>query len=302
MVDSWTQAPAGSTGAGGSAPELWPEEQAYVMAGPGRAAEVALVSLVDAGAVRISREGVVSPVHRAGRLWSPLQTRVLRVIPMPMGTAIAATAAGAEAKAMRQDLIARGYLTPPGRQVAMRRLRWFLLLAASAALVLTIALDLPFAVTAAVAVVALVGSTATSRAGRPLTSAGLAAARRLRLAATDAERRLNGTPTRPKSAPAWMAVSTLSAADRLVLLACHGLLGRIGRRNVWEVLGVEPAAAKTLRRRKRTSGGGGGSSCSGGCGSCSGSNCGGGGDSGSSSGGSSCGGGGGGCGGGGGGD
>lgn len=298
MVDSWTRVPTGSAGSGGSAPELWPEERALLMAGPGRAAEVALVSLVDAGAVRISRGGLTSQVRRPDRTWSPLQARVLRSLPMSLGDAIATTAAGPEAQAMRQDLIARGYLTPPGRRVAMRWLRRYLLLASAGALVLTIALDMPFIGVAAVVVGALVGWIAFGRAGRPLTSTGLAAARRLRLDATEAERRLAGSPVRPKSAPDWMATQALTPADRLVLVACHGLLGRIGRQNVWQVLHIEPSAAKTLRRRKRTSGTAADSSCGGGCGSCSGSNCSGGGDSGSSSGGSSCGGGG--CGGGGG--
>ncbi|WP_158842744.1 TIGR04222 domain-containing membrane protein [Saccharothrix deserti] len=247
---------------------LEPEEQAFLAGGPGRAAEVAVVALLDAGALRISREGLVSGVQGHGRARTPLQACVLRSVPRSLGDLISVTADSAEAQALRQHLISRGLVVSPGRRRAVRRARQLVVAAAVGAVFAKIALDLPFAVAGGAVVGALLVSLVLGRARRPLTGAGRLAVRRLRQATV--------------------------SSDRLVLVAAYGLLGRVERRYVWSVLGIEPSAAATLRRR--TSGSG---PDSGGCGGCSTSSSGS--DSGSSdSGGSSCGGGG--CGGGGGGD
>ncbi|TQM80107.1 uncharacterized protein (TIGR04222 family) [Saccharothrix saharensis] len=241
------------------------------MGGPGRAAEVAVVSLVEAGAARISREGLVSAVGRPrGR--TPLQANALGRLPMSLGDVIAATAWSAEARSLRQHLVERGYVVPRGRRKAARLVRRLLIAATVAAVVAAIAWELPveFAVVSILAGVP--AALVLTPWSRPLTRAGRDVVKRLRLVAV--------------------------SPNRLALVACYGLLGKVERHHVWQVLGIAPTAAATLRRRSRGSGSDGGASCGGGCGSCSSSSCGSGG--GSDGGGSSCGGGG--CGGGGGGD
>ncbi|WP_367130542.1 TIGR04222 domain-containing membrane protein [Saccharothrix sp. HUAS TT1] len=249
------------------------EEQGFLVAGPGRAAEVAVVALVEAGAVRISREGKVSAIGRP-RAASPLQDCVLRKLSRPLGDVIASTASSGEAGALRQHLVERGFVVPAGRRRVVRGLRYAVVAAAVALVIITMALELPFAVAAAAVVGGVLLSVLLGRLGRQLTGAGRAVVRRL-------DR---------------IAVSP----NRIALVAYYGLLGKGGRHHVWETLGLSPAASATLRRRDRVRGSSGGASCGGGCGSCAGSGCGSGSSGGSDSGGSSCGGGG--CGGGGGGD
>ena len=247
----------------GSAADPRPEEHGFLVAGPGRAAEVAIVSLVEAGAVRISREGKVSAVRAVGRAWSPLQSFVLRAAPRSLGDLVVAAADSPEAGAMRQDLVERGFARPLRRR---RLLRWASLavFATVFGVLFTVGDRLRFEHAAGAFLAGLLLVVVISRAGRPLTGAGRAAVKRLGAVAT--------------------------TADRVALVAHHGLLGKVGRLRVWQVLGMAPAAAATLRRRSQ---GGGGSSC----GSCSGSSCGGdggGGDGGGGDGGGGCGGGGGG--------
>ncbi|MFD1146314.1 TIGR04222 domain-containing membrane protein [Saccharothrix hoggarensis] len=262
--------------------KLGPEEQAFLVGGPGRAAEVAVVALAESGAVRISREGLVSAVAQPGRHWSPLQAQVLRSLPGRLGDVITATAGSPEAHGLRQHLVDGGLVVPPGRRKAVRAVRGLLVVAAVAAVVLAIALDLSFGVAAGAVVGALVLVLALRPATRPLTGAGRKVVRRARM---------NAVPT-----------------YRLGMVVHHGLLGRVGRRYVWQELGLSAQAASTLRRKSRGAGSPGGASCGGGCGSCSSSSCGSGssgsdgGSSGSDSGGGSSDSGGGGCGGGGGGD
>ena len=266
MATQWTPTTAGSAG---STPEPSWEEQAFLVGGPGRATEVAVVTLIEAGAVRISREGLVSAVGRPGHGGSPLQAHVLRSLPMPLGDVIAAAAWSAEAQSMRPHLVARGLITPPGRRKAARLVRGLLVAAAVATVIATIVLDLPFLLTFGAALAGVACSVVLGRFARPLTGAGRRVVSRLEKVAI--------------------------SPNRIALVACYGLLGKVVRNtHVWEVLGISPAAAATLRRRSRRGAPDGG----GGCGSCSSSSCGGGGSS--DSGGSSCGGGG--CGGGGGGD
>ncbi|QQQ78061.1 TIGR04222 domain-containing membrane protein [Saccharothrix sp. 6-C] len=273
VATQWTPTSAGSAG---STPEPGWEEQGFLVGGPGRAAEVAVVSLVEAGAVRISRAGLVSAVGRPGHGGSPVQARVLRSLPGSLGDVIAATAKSAEAQSLRPHLVDRGLVTPPVRRQVARRTRQLLIAAAVGAVVATIVLELPFPVALGAVFGGVVLTLVLGRVGRPLTPAGRRAVQRLKAVAV--------------------------SPNRVALVACYGLLGKVERHHVWEVLGMSPAAAATLRRRSRgsASDGGGGASCGGGCGSCSSSSCGSGSSSGSDSGGSSCGGGG--CGGGGGGD
>ncbi|MCE6999857.1 TIGR04222 domain-containing membrane protein [Saccharothrix sp. S26] len=271
VATQWTPTSAGSAG---STPEPGLEEQGFLVGGPGRAAEVAVVSLVEASAARISRGGLVSAVGRPRAGTSPLGSAVLRRLPMSLGDVIIATASSAEAQSLRQYLVGSGLVTPPGRRQGMRTARRLLIAAAVATVVATIVLELPFWLALGAVPVGVVGAIVLGRAGRPLTARGRDVVKRLKP----------------------LAVSP----NRIALVAYYGLLGKVERHHVWEVLGIGPAAATTLRRRSNRGGSNGGASCGGGCGSCSSSSCGG---SGSDSGGSSCGGsscGGGGCGGGGG--
>ncbi|WP_433270467.1 TIGR04222 domain-containing membrane protein [Actinosynnema sp. CS-041913] len=262
MATSWTPTSAGSA-------ELWPEEQGLLAGGPGRAAEVAIVSLVEAGAVRISRDGVVSAVHTQIRSWSPLQAYVMRSLPRSLGDLVPAVAGSPEAESLRQSLIGRGLVRSPGQRKAVRWARRLVMLGLVAVLALTAADYLQAGHTVGGIVLGVLLLLLIGRAGRPLTRSGRAAVRRLDAVAT--------------------------TSNRVALVAYYGLLGKVGNHLVWEVLGLAPRASATLKRRAR---GTDSSASGGGCGSCSSSSCG---SASGSDGGSSCGGGGGGCGGGGGG-
>ncbi|WP_089958948.1 TIGR04222 domain-containing membrane protein [Lentzea xinjiangensis] len=83
-----------------------PEELGCLSGGPSRAAGVALARLLQAGLVRVSREGVVTAVHRPPRTpISPLEARILGEPAEPDGR-------GGGARAAREGRRA------PGRRVA----------------------------------------------------------------------------------------------------------------------------------------------------------------------------------------
>ncbi len=89
------------------------EELGCLSGGPPRAAEVALARLLQAGLVRVSREGVVTAVHLpAPAPTSPLEARILtdvragRYLPDVLREATAST----EAAALRAHLADRGLL------------------------------------------------------------------------------------------------------------------------------------------------------------------------------------------------
>jgi uncharacterized protein (TIGR04222 family) len=89
-----------------------PEELGCLAGGPARAAEVALARLLHAGAVRISREGVVTAVHRnPGRL-SPLEARILNSVQVGryLHDVLREAATSAEADGLRAHLADRGWL------------------------------------------------------------------------------------------------------------------------------------------------------------------------------------------------
>jgi uncharacterized protein (TIGR04222 family) len=260
------------------------EELGFLAAGPRRAAEVAVVRLLDAGLLRVSRDGAVSPVHT--RPWPvslpPVTAAALTVVrsgTRSLGSVVQTIAASPEALAMRGDLERRGLLASRARRRTVSVLSALPIVLVVVLFVTPIGFWWPLGAAAA----ALVLRAATRTARAPLRSAGREAIGR-----------------------AW---SSVPATDHPVLVALHGIGGRIGRHRfgqpVAKELGLSAEAVAGLgngkaRRRKKNrrssagcgSGCGTASSCGGGCGS-SGSGCG-------SSGGSSCGGGG--CGGGGGGD
>lgn len=274
MVTS-TSAISGTSGA-----DLLPEEFGYLMGGPGRAAEVAVVRLVEAGAIRISSQGLVSAVstHRWGAS-SPLEASVLGSLgngSRLLGGLIGTAAGSEQARALRHHLVGRGLLVSKARRLACGWGRFLALLMIPLAFAGAVfeRVDTDTLIIAVIA--ALLGRYLIGKLRGPLTFRGRRSMRR----------------------------AGVNVGDRPSIVAQHGLLGRYGSRHdkvvVWEMLGISPEAAATLRLRRRRPDDGGsgcsGSSCgSSGCGSSS--SCGSGGDSSS---GSSCGGGGGGCGGGGG--
>ncbi|RKT53475.1 TIGR04222 domain-containing membrane protein [Saccharothrix australiensis] len=233
-MTSWTRDSATSAG------ELvTPEEQAFLAGGPGRAAEVALVSLVEVGAARISRDGLVSAVQSArGRASTPLQARVLNSSPRWLGDLVTTVAGGPETAALRERLLARGHLRPIGLRRALDAAP-LLLMGVTVVLVLGFQDHLTFWHGAVVFAVLVSLVLLARRAGRPLTGSGRAVVRRLGEVAT--------------------------TADRVSLVAYYGLLGTVAGLPTWQRLGIAPEAAAKLRRRPRSGGGHGGSSC-GGCG------------------------------------
>ncbi|MEV0675749.1 TIGR04222 domain-containing membrane protein [Actinosynnema sp. NPDC050436] len=243
----------------GSAAELRPEELGFLAGGPGRAAEVAVVTLVEAGAVRISREGLVSAVQTRHRAWTPLQHAVLQSLPQALGDVVTHVARSSDASGLRWQLTERGLVRAPGSLSALRTVRRVLVIGAIVAVVLSIAGVVQFGATTPVLLSVVLLGFLLGRVARPLTGAGRAAVQRLKQAAT--------------------------TRNRVEMVAFHGLLGKIEGHLVWEVLGIGPRAAATLKRRQRGKSGGSASSGSG-CGSCSSSSCG---SASGSDGGSSCG-------------
>ncbi|WP_433270365.1 TIGR04222 domain-containing membrane protein [Actinosynnema sp. CS-041913] len=224
MATSWTPTPQGA------AVELRPEERGFLVAGPGRAAEVAIVSLVEAGAARISRDGLVSAVRTNHRSWTPLQAVVLRSTPRSMGDVVSATADSEEAAALHLSLIERGYLTTVRRR---RMGRWgpLLVFLAMFTVLATLSDHIRFEHAVGVFVTGALLFVLLHFAGRPQTASGRAEVKRLKEVAT--------------------------TANRVALVAYYGLLGEVARVLVWQLLGMAPEAARTLRRRRPTSSGSG---------------------------------------------
>lgn len=270
MATSWTST-------SGVSAELWPEQQGFLAGGPGRATEVAVVSLVEAGALRIARNGLVSAVQGLPpRSWTPLQTFVLRSVPRPLGDLVVAGARSVEAQSLRQNLVESGYVRSAGSVRAVRWVRRVFFLSWIGLVLWSLFGDLTFGTVLSAFVGLMVATGVTSPYVRPLTRAGRSTVRRLG--------------------------AGVVTSQPVPLVAYYGLLGKVGKQFVWQVLGIDPVAAAGLRRRRKGDGSSGSASCGSGCGSCSSSSCGGSssdsGSSSSSDSGSSCGGGG--CGGGGG--
>ncbi|XVV05798.1 TIGR04222 domain-containing membrane protein [Actinosynnema sp. CA-248983] len=242
VATSWTST-------SGVSAELWPEQQAFLAGGPGRATEVAVVSLVEAGALRIARNGLVSAVQGLPpRSWTPLQTFVLRSVPRPLGDLVTAGARSAEAQSLRQNLIEGGYVRSAGSVRAMRWVRRVFFLGWVGLVLWSAFGDLTVGTVASGFVGLIVAMAVTSPYVRPLTRAGRSTVRRL-----------------------GVGVVTSEAVP---LVASYGLLGKVGKQFVWQVLGIDPVAAATLRRRRKADGSSGSASCGSGCGSCSSSSCG----------------------------
>ncbi|MFS8105030.1 TIGR04222 domain-containing membrane protein [Lentzea alba] len=91
-----------------------PEELGCLAGGPIRATEVALARLLDAGLIRISREGVVTAVHQPGRgPATPLEAQILNGLRGGRRTLLDvrhSAASSPEADGLRAHLVGRGLL------------------------------------------------------------------------------------------------------------------------------------------------------------------------------------------------
>ncbi|GLY48831.1 hypothetical protein Lesp01_24870 [Lentzea sp. NBRC 102530] len=263
-----------------------PEELGCLAGGPARAAEVALARLIQAGLVRVSREGVLSAVHVPGQgPATPLEAQILRGLRHGrlLNDVVYGAFASPETEGLRTHLVNRKLLRRR-RSYRPRLYPWLFLLtpllfiagvlSAVAPELLVDFLDFapsltgfPFWYFFAAGVVALVWASVLRARdpGRLRTRAGYVLVKR--------------------------AQNRVSSRDPIGAVAARGLRGRAGGMAIAGMFGLSALAIGMLPGRETTSS----SSCGGGCSSDS--SC-----SSSDSGGSSCGGGGcgGGCGGGGG--
>ncbi|USX48060.1 TIGR04222 domain-containing membrane protein [Lentzea sp. HUAS12] len=239
-----------------------PERIGYLADGPGRAAETALARLLDAGLVRVSRDGLVSAVHQGSYdTTTPVEVCILTGLSRPVrfDAVVRNAAKSKEMRDLHDRLRAEG-LT---RRARPRLGVWWIFLVIGGVLALA-SLTEPWLL---IGTVGFLGSAWWTYGAKPLTRVGRA------------------------------ALEDASTSDRVIAVALEGFRGKVSGRPVGDLFDLPQSVVKTLpRKRKRRGTGGGTASGSAGCGSgCGSSSCG----SSCSSGGSSCGGG---CGGGGGGD
>ncbi|GAA2999129.1 hypothetical protein GCM10010483_50000 [Actinokineospora diospyrosa] len=225
------------------------EELGLLSGGPGRAAEVAIVAMLDANVLRISRGGAVTAISGPTEQWTSLERSVRRLTPRTLGSLVRAGAESKPITRLRDGLVERGYLRSAQARRKARWTRWLVLAVACAAFGGLLFTELPMLAACVVLGAGFVAAAVVQRGELPLTPAGRAAVREV-----------------------W--TSAVRSKQRLPLVASLGLNGTIQGQPVWEALDLDPVAASTLERRPKNSSG-----SSGGCGSCSGSSCSGGGDS-----------------------
>jgi uncharacterized protein (TIGR04222 family) len=219
--------------------QLTAEQVGYLTAGPGRAAETALARLLDAGLVRVSREGRVSAVHLSNHgAITPLEARTLSYARsgVRFDQVVRSTAVSTEMKALHQDLLDRRLLQRPRH----RNPAWGFSLALAVALFLLGFVAAEFFLAASIALLFALwqrGRGAVTRQGR-------------------------------------QALLHVSATDRVHNVAVYGFCGKVNRRPVADDFGLSQSVVKMLplrkHRKRRSSSDGGGSSCSScgsGCGS-----------------------------------
>jgi uncharacterized protein (TIGR04222 family) len=228
-------------------PGISVEEFGFLSGGPGRAAEVAVVRLLEAGLLRISREGLVSAVAATAQgAATPLEAYALGAARTgrTLGDLIRSTASSTALEALRQHLVGRGLLVSAGRRKACGTIRGLSLVAVVGAFVSMAVFHTHFGIGIGVVVLALGVRWFAGRMRRPVRRAG---------------RREVGE------------VKVMSN-DRLGIVAQYGLTGRLGEtprgHYVWEMLGIAPSAGATLRKRGRVRNSG-SSTYAGGCSSCS---------------------------------
>jgi len=207
-----------------------PEEFGYLSGGPGRAAEVAVVRLLEAGLLRISREGVVSAVAAtAAGAATPLEAYALGAARTGrmLGELIKSTATSDALAALKQHLVDRGFLASAGRRKFWGAVRTLTLVGAFVAMASVAVFHFNVGYAILLLLLALVVRWFAGRMRKPVRRAGRREAARI----------------------------TVMSNDRLGIVAQHGLAGRIGQfpqqYYVWEMLGIAPSAGATLRRGKR---------------------------------------------------
>ncbi|TDD01828.1 TIGR04222 domain-containing membrane protein [Nonomuraea diastatica] len=209
-------------------------QAAYLAGGPRRVVNTALVSLVAQGGVRVSGEGVVTPVQgfRPNK-----RVRIERAVYGQIKAGVGGSTAAevrhgvGDAEAMRllsTPLLRRGYLMPPAARVrARRRTSLLVVLAALAVLAAAVgaALHVPGGAVAIAAVAAVAGLVCSyllrRRLADPLTKAGRTALERADIQV--------------------LAGGTWQSSDDIGAVALHGLTKLPDRR-----------LADTLRRDTRT--------------------------------------------------
>lgn len=233
-----------------------PEELGCLAGGPARAAEVALARLIQAGLVRVSREGVLSAVHIPGRgPTTPLEAQILSGLRhgRHLNDVIYGAFSSPEAEGLRSHLINRRLLRRR-RSMRPRLYPWLFLLTPVLFIagVLSVVepelladfLDFAPPLTefpfwyffAAAAVAVVLASILRARdPGRLRTRAGYVAVKR-------AQRRVD--PRDPVGA-----------------VAARGMRGRVGGMAVAGMFGLTAVAVGMLPGRETTSS----SSCGGGC-------------------------------------
>jgi uncharacterized protein (TIGR04222 family) len=250
--------------------QLSAEQVGYLTAGPGRAAETALARLIDAGLVRVSRDGLVTSVQQNNHgATTTVEARILSYArtPVRFDTIVQSTAHSTEMSQLHQHLLRRRLVQRPRRR---NEAWWFSFLLAAGLLLLTFVAPVLF-----LGVPIAVAFGLWQRGRKAITSEGKEALLRV------------------------------TATDRVHAVALYGFCGKVNGHAVGDLFELSQSIVKMLplkqhgKHRSSSDGGGcgsSGSSCGSGCGgsSCSSSSSG----SSCSSGGSSCGGGG--CGGGGG--
>lgn len=257
------------------------EELGCLVGGPARAAEVALARLIQAGLVRVSREGVLSAVHLPGRgPATPLEAQILSGLRHGryLNDVVHGAFSSPEAEGLRSHLVNRRLLRRR-RSLRPRLYPWLFLLTP----VLLIA-----------GVLSAVNPDLLVRFldfAAPLTefpfwwffvAAGLAFVLGSVLAVRDPGR----LRTRAGYVLMKRAQRRVNAHDPVGAVAVHGLRGRIGGLAIAGMFGLSAVVVGTLPGRDSSSS----SSCGGGCSS---SSCGSGGGDGGSGCGGGCGGGGG---------
>ncbi|MFD4640658.1 TIGR04222 domain-containing membrane protein [Lentzea sp. NPDC058436] len=242
-----------------------PERIGYLTAGPGRAAETALARLLDAGLVRVSRDGLVSAVHQGSYdTTTPVEVRILTGLNKParFDAVVRNAAKSKEMRDLHDRLRAEGLTRKARPQLSV----WWIFLVIGGVLALASLTQ----VWLLIGTVGFLGTAWWTYGAKPLTRAGRAA--------------LEGASTR----------------DRVIAVALEGFRGKVSGRPVGDLFDLPQSVVKTLPRKRKGRAGGGAATSTAGCGSgCGGSSCG---SSSSCSSGSSCGGGSSSCGGGGGGD
>lgn len=238
--------------------QLSPEQVGYLSAGPGRAAETALARLIDAGLVRVSRDGRVSAVHQSNYgAATPVEARMLKHVrtPISFNKVVKTAAYSSEVQALHRQLLGDGLMRKPRRRAEA----WWVFLGAGGLLTVLGFLLPGFFIGAAIFL--LVGFWA--RGSSPVTRAGKA------------------------------ALKNVTASDRVLAVALYGFAGKVASQQVGDLFELSQSVVRMIplkRKKKSASRGGAGcgaaaSSCGSGCGS---SGCGSSGSSCSSSSGSSC--------------